>query len=124
MPIGALRNFSGLTLQQRLASDATADEGDVLAVKQRLNALGHYEIPSYGMTQYPDHRLFDGIRSFQRDHNLIVDGYMKPGGETEAALNQILAPRLAKFFGPPLERKPQPKPVLKRQFYNGGGRRG
>ena len=107
-----------------MASDAAADKDDVLEVKQRLNALGHYEIPIYGMTRYPDHRLFEGIKSFQRDQNLTVDGYMKPGGETEDALNQIFVPTLAKFFGPPPERKPQPKPVLKRQFYNGGGGRG
>ncbi len=87
------QNFPPLQLKDLLASNASADEEDVLNVKQRLNASGHYEEPSYGMTRYPDNRLFDGIKSFQRDQGLTVDGYMRPGGETEAALNKAMADR-------------------------------
>lgn len=32
--------------------------------------------------------MFDGIRSFQTDNKLQVDGVMKPEGETEAKINE------------------------------------
>lgn len=82
-----------LKLNSVLASNASADETDVETVKQHLNTLGHYEIPSYGITKWPDNQLFEGIKSFQREKKLTVDGYMKPEGETEAALNDAINQR-------------------------------
>lgn len=106
MSLTLWQRFPQLQLNQLLASNASVDEDDVLNVKQRLHAAGHYEVPSYGMTHYPDSRLFAGIKSFQCDQGLTVDGEMHPGGDTEDALNQIYlqettAPpkTLAKFFG-------------------------
>lgn len=95
--------FSPFKLNDLMASNVSVNEDDVLNVKQRLHASGHYEMPSYGMTRYPDNRLFDGIKSFQKENNLTVDGYMRPNGETEKALNKAIAER------------PRPDPTTERR---------
>ncbi len=130
MSLALAEKFAPLHLKKLLASNASANEDDVLTVKQRLNVLGHYEVPSYGMTRYPDNRLFDGITSFQREQGLIVDSYMQPGGETETRLNQLYrqettAPQktLAKFFGSPPQKtlsKPEKKSPLPPKIFPGG----
>jgi len=63
---------------------------DVLETKKRLKKIGHYEVPDYGLTPYPDRALFDGIKGFQKNAGLKVDGIMKPGGPTERTLNETL----------------------------------
>lgn len=95
--------FPSFKLNDLLASNASADEEDVLNVKRRLNALGHYQSPIDEITSMSDHGLFAGIKNFQRENKLTVDGYMKPGGETEHALNQAIADR------------PQPDPAAERR---------
>lgn len=65
-------------------------------VKTLLQALGHYEEPDYGLTPYPDEAMFGGIRDFQRQNGLRVDGEMYPDGPTFAALTQKAA-----ALGPP-----------------------
>lgn len=77
-------------LNRPLKRDANADLNDVFKVKTVLSDLGHYEVPDWGVTQYPDDGLFKGIKSFQRDHGLKVDGIMNPGGETEQTLSSVL----------------------------------
>lgn len=72
---------------------ARVDESDTLQTKMALGELGYYRTPGYGMTPYPDEPMFDGIRKYQHDNRLRVDGMMKPGGETESSLNQKLAAR-------------------------------
>lgn len=134
MSLALAQKLAPLQLKRLLAGNASADEDDVVAVKQRLNVLDHYEVPSYGMTRYPDNRLFDGITSFQREQGLTVDGYMQPGGETETRLNKIYLQEtakplktLAKFFGPPLQKdlsKPAKKTPLPAKIFPGGGKRG
>lgn len=73
-------------LNQSLSASSAVHPEDVVGVKTRLQREGYYDIPSYGLTPYPDSRLFEGIRKFQRDNGLAVDGVMNPGGETEQAL--------------------------------------
>lgn len=127
MGLALAQKFAPLQLKQLLAGNASADEDDVLKVKQRLNVLGHYEVPSYGMTRYPDSRLFDGITSFQREQGLTVDGYMQPGGETETRLNQIYLQEtpqktLVKFFGSQKDiAKPAKKSPVPTKIFPGGG---
>lgn len=75
-----------------LAANARAHPLDVLRVKSALAALGHYDAPKWGVTPYPDAALYAAIEAFQRARGLRVDGRMKPGGETEAALGQSLTP--------------------------------
>lgn len=90
MSLALVQKLAPLQLNRLLASNASADEDDVLNVKQRLNVLGHYEVPSYGMTRYLDRALFEGIRSLQKTNGLDIDGYMMPEGETETALNKAM----------------------------------
>ena len=76
-------------LNQMLARNSGADPDDVLAVKGLLNRVGYYDEPDYGITPYPDGRLFQSIARFQQDHDLKVDGWMRPGGETETAMRIV-----------------------------------
>ena len=68
---------------------------DVLETKKRLKKIGHYEVPDYGLTPYPDRALFDGIKGFQKNAGLKIDGIMKPGGPTERTLNETLLASVA-----------------------------
>ncbi len=70
-----------------MARNSPADPDDTLKVKKNLNKLGYMDIPSYGIDEMPDKPLFDGIKNFQKDNDLKVDGVMNPGGETEEKLD-------------------------------------
>jgi peptidoglycan hydrolase-like protein with peptidoglycan-binding domain len=61
---------------------------DVLKTKMALAQTGHYQVPSFGVTPYPDTPMIDGIKKFQQNNGLKVDGIMKPNGPTENALGQ------------------------------------
>ncbi len=104
----ALRGLDDfLSLKRPVAADSPADEDDILSTKKELKRQGYYTEPDYGLTPYPDQPLFDGIRSFQKDNDLKVDGVMNPKGETEATLNKN---RLAQISQPPFpQRKPERK---------------
>lgn len=80
-------------LNQTLASNSAADPDDTLNTKRALGSLGYYEAPSFGMTEYPDEELFNGIKTFQKDNGLTKDGVMKPAGETATQLGKTLAAR-------------------------------
>lgn len=62
-------------------------------MKSALGALGHYETPDWGLSQFPDSALFKAIQDFQRKHGLKVDGVMQPGGPTETSLRARLTPQ-------------------------------
>lgn len=68
------------------------DEADVTGVKRALSALGHYQ---YDLTSDPspfiDRAMLDGIKTFQQQNGLKVDGWLGRGGETQAAMNAALA---------------------------------
>lgn len=83
-------------LNHPIAENVTTRPQDVLAAKRALNDLGFYEPPEWGITPYPDHDLIDAVQNFQQANGLRVDGVMKPGGETEVAiqLTHIQANRL------------------------------
>ncbi len=74
----------------RVDSASHIDERDALQTKGALKKRGYYKTPRYGMTQYPDEQMFDGIWSYQRANMLQVDGVMKPGGETERTIKRGL----------------------------------
>lgn len=75
----------------RVDRAANTDERDTLQTKAALKKLGYYTTPSYGITPYPDEHMFDGIKAYQRNFGLNVDGVMAKGGETEQSLKQNLA---------------------------------
>jgi peptidoglycan hydrolase-like protein with peptidoglycan-binding domain len=79
-----------LRLKRPLRPDGPADPDDVLNAKRGLKSFGFYD-PDYPVHEIPDASLFDGIRRFQERFGLQVDGVMNPGGETERALNRVLA---------------------------------
>ncbi|WP_169738023.1 transglycosylase SLT domain-containing protein [Terasakiella pusilla] len=71
------------------SSNMKAD--DVLNTKSALNAVGSYKVPEFGITDVPDTGMIDGLKTFQANNALKVDGVMNPGGPTENALGQTLA---------------------------------
>lgn len=79
-----------LRLKRPLRPNAAADPDDVLNVKHALGGLGFYD-PDYELHEIPDAPFFAGIRRFQDRFGLEADGWMGPGGETETALNRMLA---------------------------------
>ncbi|BAE52836.1 peptidoglycan-binding domain-containing protein [Paramagnetospirillum magneticum] len=81
-----------IDLNDTIGSSYPADPGDVLNVKTSMNNLGYYDPPAaYGLTPWPDTPMFDGIKNFQKDHDLEVDGIMHPDGPTVTTMNKGLA---------------------------------
>jgi hypothetical protein len=107
-------NIQKFQLNQTLASNSPANPDDVINVKQQLRRNGYYDEPSYGMTPYPDKNLFDGIKKFQKDNWLAVDGIMNPDGETIRAM-QIPILLASNFAAPEVlaEKKDYFDPVLR-----------
>jgi len=82
--------YSILELRKTVGPSHNVEPDDILALKKALNQTGHYKVPDFGITPYPDTPLIKGIKKFQKDHDLKVDGVMKPGGPTENALGRKL----------------------------------
>jgi len=64
------------------------DLDDAFNTKKALRDRGHFRVPKYGLTAYPDQPMIDGIKSFQRKNRLREDGIMKPDGPTIKRLNE------------------------------------
>lgn len=82
--------MSELKLNKTIAKNYLADINDIVPAKKALNELGYYDNP-FGIGDYVDDRLFDGIENFQKDNGLQVDGVMRPKGETENKINEKLS---------------------------------
>lgn len=82
---------SKLNLRAALSPDHLAEPDDILDAKKTLMALDYYR-PAEGAEAgaWVDNDLFKGIRQFQRDNGLKVDGLIRPGGPTERAMNAVL----------------------------------
>lgn len=78
-------------LKQPMASNYRVDPADIVSTKTALNSLGYYQIPERGIDDWTDDAMFQGIRSFQKDSGLKVDGLMRPEGPTETAINRKLS---------------------------------
>ncbi len=80
------------SLNDTIGSSYPADPDGVLRTKKGLNRLGFYAVPKeYGMDPWTDDELFEGLKNFQRDNELAVDGIMKPGGPTHSLLGRRLS---------------------------------
>lgn len=79
------------SLSKNVATSSAVAEEDMLPLKTYLKKFGAYDVPSYGMTKYPDNELFEGIKTYQRKNNLTVDGIMRKDGETISSMNAELA---------------------------------
>lgn len=77
-----------ISIRQTLRQDGKANPKDVLTVKKALVLTGHYEIPDYGLTPYPDKKLFQAIKDYQKSSGLKVDGVIAPYGETLLSLKK------------------------------------
>ena len=84
---------AGLQLDEGVSS-SYANKEDTARVKFGLNKLGYYDEPEKtGMNTIPDKEMFDGVKHFQKDNGLQVDGYLKPFGETINKINEGLERR-------------------------------
>lgn len=60
---------------------------DVMHVKSVLHELGYFDSTKEPEPHgYITREMDDGIKRYQKDRGLRVDGWMKPGGETELAM--------------------------------------
>lgn len=94
--------MSWFKLKEPMGSSYRVDPVDIKNTKRALNVLGYYNVPSHrGIDDWTDDAMFDGIRRFQKANGLKVDGFMRPDGPTELALNRLIqrqsvgAPRFA-----------------------------
>ncbi|MBF0246693.1 MAG: peptidoglycan-binding protein [Alphaproteobacteria bacterium] len=76
-------------LNRMLSESSSAHPEDVLNTKTALTRLGFYQPPEWGITDFPDRAMFNGVREFQNANGLKVDGVMKQGGPTENAFQQL-----------------------------------
>lgn len=79
-----------LRLKGPVARNTAVDPEDTRTTKSALAALGHYEVPKSGITPWPDERMFQAIKRFQKAKGLKTDSEIKPGGETARELSQVL----------------------------------
>lgn len=78
-------------LRAPLGADYQAEPDDILDTKLALADLGYYRtVDGSEPGAWVDGSLFDGIRRFQKDNGLKVDGFMRPGGETERMMRSAL----------------------------------
>lgn len=88
----AASNFGGLfDVGSTVSSSTNINPDDVVKTKSALKVVGNYKVPSFGITDIPDNQMIDGLKSFQQENGLKVDGVMKPSGPTATALGQTLA---------------------------------
>ncbi len=114
-------DFLGLSSTISPFTDTQPD--DVLKTKSALAQTGHYEVPDFGITPYPDTPMIEGIKKFQQDNGLKVDGVMKPQGPTETALGQRIttsakpkATKLDPLTGLPKQEAPKLKMPTAKQW--------
>lgn len=87
--------YSLLKLKREISeTTANINPDDVFSVKNKLKEMGYYKMPEWGMTKFTDNQMFDGIRQFQKDNGLKIDGVIKPEGETENTINKKIKDRI------------------------------
>lgn len=81
-----------LNLKSPIGTNYRVDPNDRMDTKRALSDLGYYDVPAHrGIDDWTDGATFDGIKRFQQDNSLKVDGFMRPGGPTEQTMNVQLA---------------------------------
>ncbi len=93
--MGILDFFSGL-LGGSVGNSMDNDPGDVRKAKNNLKNAGYMEDDAQEIeSPFITRKMDEGIKAFQKDNGLKIDGIMKPGGETERGLFEILTGRSA-----------------------------
>jgi hypothetical protein len=64
---------------------------DVVRVKTAFRRLRRLEEPEHGFSGFIDRPLDGAIRSFQRANDLREDGFLRPGGPTQRAMQAQLS---------------------------------
>ncbi|HLO75563.1 MAG TPA: peptidoglycan-binding domain-containing protein [Magnetospirillum sp.] len=83
--------MSKFALKAPMGTNYRTEPSDILNTKQALNRLGYYDVPpGRGIDDWTDDAMFNGIRAFQKDNGLKVDGFMRPERPTETAINAKL----------------------------------
>ncbi len=75
-------------LKRTIARNRKIDLNDTAVIKIGLTSLGYYDDTETGLSPYADDDLFHSIKAFQKDHNLEVDGVIKPDGPTQAKMKE------------------------------------
>jgi len=74
--------MSWFSLNKAMGTNYTADPRDIVNTKTALNQLGYYDVPpDRGIDDWTDGAMFSGIKAFQKDNGLKVDGFMRADGE-------------------------------------------
>ena len=93
--MGILDFFSGL-LKGSVGNNMDNDPQDVWTAKNNLKNAGYMEDDAQEIeSPFITRKMDEGIKAFQHDKNLKVDGIMNPGGETERGLFESLTGRRA-----------------------------
>jgi hypothetical protein len=77
-------------LRKTITSDRTMDPDDVLSTKSALGQLGQYDLKRDGLDTIATRPLINGVKRFQRDQGLKVDGLMKPDGPTATRMTTLI----------------------------------
>lgn len=84
--------MSWFKLKSPVGSNYRINPNDLTNTKQALNQLGYYNVPPHrGIDDWTDDAMFDGIRRFQGDNSLKIDGFMRPGRPLSISLGRISA---------------------------------
>lgn len=85
---GIFNEFLPTALRETVGNGLTNHPGDIRNVKRTLSRLGYFDDDTEN--DYITRDLDRSIRNFQRDNGLRADGVLRPGGETERAVQRDL----------------------------------
>ncbi len=88
--MGIFDTFSDF-LKGPVGNGLANDPADVRNAKRNMRSLGHFNDETEN--DFITREMDSGIRNFQREKSLHVDGIMFPGGETERTIFQTLEQR-------------------------------
>ncbi|MEC7702381.1 MAG: glycosyl hydrolase 108 family protein [Pseudomonadota bacterium] len=80
-------------LKSNVGSNHTNDPDDIIKTKRHLNKLGYFVEDTEG--PFITKAMENGIIKYQKDNNLRIDGVMKPGGETQRSMFEVLTKKPA-----------------------------
>lgn len=75
-------------IKGHVASYSLMEPEDTVNTKAALQKLGFYKTPKYGMTPYPYRYMFEGLKAFQEEQDLLPDGTMRAGGPTARRMQE------------------------------------
>ena len=80
------KSDTGLQLDDNVSSSYSSPL-DTAKIKYGLNQTGYYDGDA---STIPNQQMIDGVKKFQKDNNLHIDGMLKPKGETITTMNSKL----------------------------------